>query len=87
MTEPTRPAPAPENSADQQTRIARLALTPGDIVWRWWDAGCSMDVQPLQVVRVNRLTVTVRTEQGNEFRAPHEQVNGRYTEGDARFPA
>ena len=46
----------------------RADLAAGDRVARWWDAGISVDLQPLTVVRVNRVTATVRTDQGNEFR-------------------
>lgn len=55
-------------------------LVPGDRIWRWWDAGIHMNVQPLTVVRVNRLTVTVETDQGNRFRLKPEQIEGRYRE-------
>lgn len=43
-------------------------LTAGDRVGRWWDAGIGVDLQPLTVLRVNRMTATVRTDQGSEFR-------------------
>jgi hypothetical protein len=55
----------------------------GDRIFRWWDAGCSMDVQPLTVVRVNPTTVTVRTDQGSTFRLPHADIVGHYTEENA----
>lgn len=51
-------------------------LRPGDRIYRWWDAGISMENQPLTVIRVNRLTVTVDTDQGNRFRLPHEDIAG-----------
>lgn len=56
------------------------ALRPGDRVYRWWDAGIQYDIQPLTVVRVNRVTVTVDTDQGNRFRLPRPEVVGYYTE-------
>lgn len=56
------------------------ALRGGDRIYRWWDSGISMDPQPLTVVRVNRLTVTVRTDQGNTFRLPQVDIAGRWTE-------
>lgn len=57
-------------------------LAPGDRVYRWWDAGIHMDIQPLTVVRVNRKTATVRTTQGNDFRIDPYHLEGRYTEDD-----
>lgn len=54
----------------------------GDRVWRWWDAGYKHDPQPLIVVRVNRLTLTVRTDLGNTFRLPYHEVEGLWTNGD-----
>jgi hypothetical protein len=56
------------------------ALRPGDRVYRWWDAGIGHDMQPLTVVRVNRVTVTVDTDQGGRFRLPRAAVAGHYTE-------
>lgn len=56
------------------------ALKPGDRVYRWWDAGIGYDMQPLTVVRVNRVTVTVNTDQGGRFRLRRADVVGRYTE-------
>lgn len=67
-------------------RVYALWLTPGEVVYRWWDSGMTHDVQPLQVIRVNSKTVTVRTEQGNVFRLRMEDLVGRYTEDDAHFP-
>jgi hypothetical protein len=52
--------------------------SPKDRVYRWWDAGISMEPQPLTVVRVNRQTVTVRTDAGSEFRMKPEDIVGRY---------
>lgn len=52
-------------------------LEPGDLVYRWWDAGIKMEIQPLQVIRVNRVTITVRTQYGNVFRLPYASVEGR----------
>jgi hypothetical protein len=51
---------------------------PGDRVWRWWDAGYKLDPQVLTVVRVNRLTITVRTDQGGVFRLPPQDLVGRW---------
>lgn len=52
-------------------------LQANDRVYRWWDAGIHMDVQPLTVVRVNRVTVTVRTDEGSLFRMPAADIVGR----------
>lgn len=49
----------------------------GERIYRWWDAGTSVEPQPLTVVRVNRLTLTVRTDQGSSFRLPFADVAGR----------
>jgi len=46
----------------------RADLAPNDRVARWWDNGLGVDLQPLTVVRVNRVTATVRTDQGSQFR-------------------
>jgi hypothetical protein len=49
--------------------MSREPFKPGEPVCRWWDSGAmGMDLQPLVVVRVNRLTVTVETKSGNRFR-------------------
>lgn len=58
-------------------QVAALKLAQGDRVYRWWDAGFKMDPQPLTVVRVNRTTVTVTTDEGSTFRAPFAQIEGR----------
>lgn len=55
-------------------------LQPGDRIYRWWDAGFEYEIQPLTVVRVNRVSVTVTTDHGGRFRLPHRDVAGRYTE-------
>lgn len=56
-------------------------LAPGARVFRWWDSGAfGMEVQPLTVVRVNRITASVRTDQGWMFRLPFADIVGRYTE-------
>jgi hypothetical protein len=53
------------------------ALTAGDRVYRWWDTGAfGPSPQPLTVVRVNRLTVTVRTDEGGTFRLPYKDIAG-----------
>lgn len=41
---------------------------------RWWDAGIHMDAQRLTVVRVNRVTATVRTDEGGTFRMKPEDI-------------
>lgn len=47
------------------------ALKAGDRVYRWW-CDCW---QPLTVMRVNRLTVTVRTDYGDaRFRLPPDEI-------------
>lgn len=52
---------------------------PGDSVYRYaWVGGETYEVQPLTIVRVNRLTVTVRTFNGSEFRMPFEDIEGRW---------
>lgn len=60
-----------------------FGLKSGDRIYRWWDAGIKMDIQPLTVVRVNRLTITVDTDQGSRFRLPHSEVQGRYLYDEA----
>jgi len=57
-------------------------LFPGQRVWRWFDTGAfGSDVQPLTVVRVNRCTVTVRTDYGSTFRIPADTIEGEYNHG------
>lgn len=54
---------------------------PGDRVYRYWDSvALGMEVQPLTVVRVNRLSVTVRTDQGSTFRLAPEAIEGPYVD-------
>lgn len=52
----------------------------GDRLYRWWDAGggktFGAEQQELNVVRVNRLTYTVTTDQGSQFRIPHADIAG-----------
>lgn len=67
-------------------RVGRLRLVTGDVIWRWWDHAFGAVIQPLQVLLVNRKSVTVLTERGVIFKATVEEVEGRYAEGDARFP-
>lgn len=55
-------------------------LKSNDRVYRWWDAGSTVDLQPLTIVRVNRATVTVRTDQGNVFRMSPDGLAGFYTD-------
>lgn len=53
-------------------------LHPNDRVYRWWDSGAfGAQIQALTVVRVNRVTVTVRTDAGNTFRLSPADVAGR----------
>jgi hypothetical protein len=54
----------------------------GDRIYRWVlvgqrDSQDLTDIQPLTVVRANRTTLTVRTDEGNAFRLPHAHVAGR----------
>ena len=57
------------------------AYKPGDRVYRWWYSFPDQaDAQPLTVVRVNRLTVTVRTDAGSVFRIKPHQIEGFYAE-------
>lgn len=54
---------------------------PGDRIYRWWDSGAfGADIQPLTVVRVNRKTVTVRTDQASQFRMRPEDIVGHWME-------
>lgn len=60
-------------------RMTTPPYQPGDRVYRWWDSGAlGMQQQPPTVVRVNRVTVTVRTDRGSTFRLPVADVVGRY---------
>ncbi len=72
--------------AGSRTDIARRRPTqitdyqPKDRVYRYWDTGASgMQPQHLTVVRINRITVTVRTDQGNEFRMNPADIAGYVT--------
>jgi len=62
------------------------AYEPGDRIFRWvWTGGDrhgleTVGMQPLTVIRVNRATVTVKTDQGSTFRLPHSEVGGRWEE-------
>lgn len=60
--------------------IDDVVVTPGEKVYRWWDAGISVEPQVLTVVRINPTTVTVKTEQGNTFRMSADDIVGRWTE-------
>lgn len=52
-------------------------VTPNDRVYRWvWVGGRDWDIQTLTVVRVNRLTVTVRTDQGSTMRINPNDLRG-----------
>ena len=50
-------------------------LAVGDRVYRWWDAGIEMTLQPLTIMRLNRVTATVRTDQGNRFRIKYPDLH------------
>ena len=63
----------------------------GDRVYRWVVTGVrhtmtgrfeEQDPQPLTVVRVNRRTVTVRTDQGSVFRLEPHEIAGEWTEDE-----
>lgn len=59
-------------------------FAPGDRIYRWWDSGAfGADIQPLTVVRVNHKTITVRTDQGSQFRMRPDDIVGRWTEDTA----
>ena len=67
------------NAQSDENDAARYA--PGDRVWRWWDTGIfGSDPQPLTVIRVNRKTLTVRTDRGAEFRLPFADCEGHWTD-------
>lgn len=52
-------------------------LKRGDRIYRWWDSGAlGADQQALTVVRVNKVTVTVATDQGNRFRLAPADIVG-----------
>ena len=38
------------------------------------------DIQPLTVVRVNQKTITVRTDEGNTFRIPPQDIRGKWAD-------
>jgi len=60
--------------------VNRADLSAGDRVGRWWDTGAfGPNLQPLTVVRVNRVTATVRTDQGSEFRIQFQDLARRLT--------
>lgn len=53
----------------------------GDRVYRYWDSGAmGAEMQPLTVVRVNRVTVTVRTDQDSTFRINPGDIVGFYSD-------
>lgn len=64
--------------------MRRDELSPNERVCRWWDAGIGMDLQALTIVRVNRVTATVRTDQGNVFRIPFADL-ARHIRTDENF--
>jgi len=52
---------------------------PGDRVYRWWySLPNDPDPQPLTVVRINRKTITVRTDLGAEFRMDPKDIAGHW---------
>ena len=56
---------------------------PGCRVYRWvltgHDRGFDIqEIMPLTVVRVNRKTVTVRTDRGNVVRIPPQDIAGKW---------
>jgi inosine-uridine nucleoside N-ribohydrolase len=61
---------------------AATIWTAGDRVYRYWDTvAFGVSMQPLTVVRVNRVSVTVRTDQGSTFRMNPADIAGRYEWG------
>lgn len=57
------------------------ALHTGDRVYRYWYSyPTKADPQPLTVVRVNRVTVTVRTDSGSTFRIDPDSIVGTWNE-------
>jgi hypothetical protein len=65
---------------DGTVTIDGRPLEPGEQVYRWrYTTPSDPDPQKLTVVRVNTLTVTVRTEQGSEFRMAPNDIAGRWT--------
>lgn len=53
-------------------------LQAGDRVYRWvWTGGDDADLQTLTVIRVNRVTVTVKTDAGTVLRIPPRDITGR----------
>lgn len=57
-------------------------MQPDDIVFRWHDAGCEgMTLIYGQVVRVNRVTVTVKWESGKTWRIDKSDVFAEKDEG------
>ena len=57
------------------------AYAPGDRVYRYVPTGGgSWEPQPLTVVRVNRTTITVRTDAGNTFRTTASNITGRWAD-------
>ncbi len=50
-------------------------ITTNERVYRYvWTGGERYDPQPLTVVRVNRKTITVRTDQGSTFRINPDEL-------------
>ena len=59
-------------------------LAKGDRVYRYWNNGAfGVDLQPLTVVRVNRVTATVRTDHGGQFRIDPAELWGHYTDEES----
>jgi hypothetical protein len=54
-------------------------MESGDRVYTYvWSGGDRQDMQPLTVIRVNRKTVTVRTDQGEQHRIHPDDIFGPY---------
>lgn len=63
--------------------MAAITYTAGDRVYRWvWVGGEEQNPQPLTVVRHNRKTVTVDTDQGSRIRVPLHLVEGFWTDDE-----
>jgi hypothetical protein len=67
-------------------------LRPGDRVFRWWKDNANKNdnhsQQPLTVIRVNKISIGVLTDQGNYFRLPWYDLAGRvnWEEDERRCP-
>lgn len=64
----------------------REQLEPGDKVQVWnWSGGERYDPIPLRVVRVNKKTITCRTQQGAYRRVPAHRVSRRDWDTEDEF--